>query len=177
MLQAVFRKQNATLGQEMLELSYTSVTRAQVILGSISKLQSVLYVLCTVVLPYISAKLGDRQQKRDFPQSYPRVSSDFPSLTIVLISDQSWWTCLMGWWWSSKMGYWYPSKVFTAFLRFVVIVQQSSNALFFLAVTQDSSVFEFSVVLCQSDELSGISLQWTVSTCVWEIVWYEDCTC
>ena len=176
-LQAVFRKQNATLGQEMLELSYTSVTRSQVILGSISKLQSVLYVLCNVVLPYISAKIRDCQQKRDFPQSYPRVSSGFPSFTIVLISDQSWWTCLMGWWWSYKIGYWYPSKRFSGFLRFIVIVQQSSHALFFLAVSQASSVFEFSVVLCQSDELSGISLQWTVSTCVWEIVWYEDCTC
>ena len=55
---------------------------------------------------------------------------------------------------------------FSGSLRFVVIVQQSSHALFFLAVTQASFVFEFSLVLCQSDELSGISLQWTVSTCV-----------
>ena len=84
-LQAVFRKQNATLGQEMLELSYTSVTRAQVILGSISKLQSVLYVLCNVVLPYISANIRDCQQKRDFPKSYPRVSSGFPYFTIFFI--------------------------------------------------------------------------------------------
>lgn len=72
-LQTVFRKLNATLGQQMLELSYTSTTNTKIVLGHMSRLQSFLYLQCNVVIPYLAAKLNEQQQKRNFPTRYPTV--------------------------------------------------------------------------------------------------------
>ena len=58
----------------MLELRYTPSSGQGSQLGSITQLQSVLYAVCNVLLPYIASKLNDWHTQRGVATAYPLVS-------------------------------------------------------------------------------------------------------
>ncbi|XP_067946674.1 peroxisome biogenesis factor 2-like isoform X2 [Watersipora subatra] len=66
----VFRRQHASLGQQLLDMRY-AVTNSGKAMEMISSVQSHLYLICHVILPYIMSKLDDWFGRRDASTSFP----------------------------------------------------------------------------------------------------------
>jgi len=73
-LKVVFRKQHSTLGQQLLDLEYTSVRPGAKTLSAITRVQSLLYLICNVITPYLWARLRKLQAIRSFSDFNPHVS-------------------------------------------------------------------------------------------------------
>ncbi|KAF6027260.1 PEX2 [Bugula neritina] len=80
----VFRKQRSTLGQQLLDLEYTSVRPGAKTLSAITRVQSLLYLICNVVTPYLWARLRELQAIRSFSDSNPHLDK------LITILQTTW---------------------------------------------------------------------------------------
>ncbi|XP_067946672.1 peroxisome biogenesis factor 2-like isoform X1 [Watersipora subatra] len=78
----VFRRQHASLGQQLLDMRY-AVTNSGKAMEMISSVQSHLYLICHVILPYIMSKLDDWFGRRDASTSFPMLSKLYVILSGI----------------------------------------------------------------------------------------------